>query len=129
MLFAIGCNAGDGNPELSKVTGQVTFQGNPAAGAVISFYSQQAAADATLIPQATVADDGSFELVTRDGVGAPPGEYKVTVVWYEPIPEGVNSEMYSPRDRLRNRYADPEKSGLTATITGEPTNLPPFELQ
>jgi hypothetical protein len=68
--------------------------------------------------------DGKFELRTfRPGDGAPAGEYKVTVSW-----SGPPSADGSATDRLRGRYATPEKTELTATVADAPNELQPFEL-
>lgn len=72
---------------LSAVSGKVVCNGQPAAGAVLSFHRQageppppQAAAN--LIPSAVVQNDGGFVVETHPlGYGAAPGKYAILVQW------------------------------------------------
>src|SRR5271166_1754342 len=74
---------------LSSVSGKLVCNGQPAAGAVLSFQRQsgEAAPDqasANLIPQAVVQADGSFTVETHPlGYGAAPGKYVILVSWPE----------------------------------------------
>ena len=60
--------------------------------------------------------------------GAPAGEFKVAVVWPEPPPPNFDG-IYEAKDRLRGRYASPQKSNLTARVEPGGGEIPPFELQ
>ena len=66
-----------------------------------------------------------------DVTGALAGEYIVTIIW----PEENTSTAISmeapppPPDRLKGRYADPEKSKLTAVIKSGPNKLEPFNIE
>ena len=64
---------------------------------------------------ATTSADGSFTLTTtREGDGALPGSYGVTIVWNKPAPDkklSLSSEGggAGTTDRLQGRYGDPRK--------------------
>ncbi len=76
-------------------------------------------------PTGTVDDAGTVRLSTfAQDDGAPAGEYKVTVEqWTTLRPDE------GPANRLPAKYAKPETSGLTATVSDRPTDLPTLELK
>src|SRR5437868_6272231 len=80
VAAACGRNAG---PALYPVKGTAFFDGKPAAGAVITFHPRPAGpGDPGALPHATVGPEGAFEITTFvKGDGAPPGRYRVTVIW------------------------------------------------
>ena len=129
LVICLVCSA-CGEPSYQEVpvypaAGQITVKGKPAYGAVVVFHPQ---GDVGMTkgnkPFAMVAEDGSFQATTYvTGDGAPAGDYIVTVVW----PEDPHARGPSP-DRLRGRYATPERSDLKATIGPEENNLPPWNL-
>src|SRR5262245_15325321 len=84
LVTAFGVRAywgGIDRPALAPLTGHVSFDGQPAAGATVIFHPLEAPADAPR-PTATVGTDGTFTLGTyQPGDGAPAGEYAVTVEW------------------------------------------------
>jgi hypothetical protein len=117
--------------EVYPVTGKVTVGGQPAEGAEVVFYgaTPDLQGPGTVAPAGTTDKDGVFQLRSYEpNDGAPAGKFNVTVFWPEPIPEGVDEEMYQPKDRLKQRYLNPEKSGLTAEVPVGGAELPPFEL-
>ncbi len=65
------------------VSGKVTYQGEPAAGAVVYFHRQmEPGSPSESIMYGIVEDDGSFQLTSDDlGNGARPGSYIVLVEW------------------------------------------------
>ena len=72
--FSAGC--GPSGPTLYPVSGSVTFNGQPAEGAVVVF--QPAAGGSGLTPSGMVGADGTFTLSTHPhGAGAPDGDYTV----------------------------------------------------
>jgi hypothetical protein len=77
-------------------------------------------------PRGKVGADGKFALTTYDGNdGAPAGEYKVTVeLWLS-----SGRDDAAPTNRLPIRYANPDTSGLTATVNAGATELQPFALK
>ncbi len=128
FIGANGCRETEG-VAVYPVRGIVLYRGEPAAGAKVVIYATDRDDPRIPFPTGVVQPDGSFQLTSYEANdGAPAGDYRVTVVWPEPIPAGVNAETYSPRDRLGGRYAEPEKSGLEATVTEGENVLEPFDL-
>jgi hypothetical protein len=112
------------------VRGQVFYRGTPAEGAKVVLYDTNRQDATTPFPTDVVQADGTFRLTSyEEGDGAPAGTYKATVIWLEPIPEGVNREMYSPADRLGGLYSNPERSPFEVTIVEGVNELEPFELK
>jgi hypothetical protein len=118
--------------QVYPASGQVTVNGQPAAGAQVAFYgaTPELTGPGTPAPAATTDENGEYRLRSYDPEdGAPAGEFKVTVVWPEPIPPNVDQEMYRPKDRLKGRYSHPDKSGLKMTVPEGGGELPPIELK
>ena len=85
-----------------------------------------------LRPRAKTDAQGKFVLWTYErGDGAPAGEYDVTVVWRGKLTgDDVHpDEADAGPDKLKGRYAEPAKSGLTATIASGKNELPAFQLK
>ncbi len=124
LLFS-GCNSRPAYQEADvfPVSGSVSVAGKPAAGVVVVFHPQS---DTGMTkgnkPYTTTGEDGTFQVTTyTTGDGAPAGEYIVTLIW------PVNPRGPSP-DRLKGRYAKPDKSTITATIQQGENTLPKWEL-
>jgi len=142
ILISIGC----ANPDArySMVEGTVTFNGEPVAGATVSF--QPVSPDGESASGMTNAS-GRFTLTSggaaRPGSGALPGDYRVTIIKREPPPPDPDYEAYErgdidynelqermrrrdalgsgapsalPRNVLPARFASPGTSGLDATV-------------
>jgi hypothetical protein len=75
LLLLIGCS-GSGEEGLYPVSGRVLHQGQPVAGAMISFVGEEGTRPATAVSQS----DGTYSLFTLDSPGAGPGKYTVVVV-------------------------------------------------
>ncbi len=131
--LVVGCGkTDDGRVPTYPTSGRVTVNGQPAVGAKITLFgaSDELLGPKMPAPYAIVGDDGDFSLTSfKPNDGAPAGEFNVAIIWHEEIPEGVDSEMYEPKDRLNGQYSDPEKSGLSATVPAQVNELPPFELE
>lgn len=111
------------------VQGTVLVQGEPAPGARVVFHSVDLTEPSTLTPHGRVQPDGSFQLTTYEsGDGAPSGEYAVTLFWPEPPKSPVDDPDSGP-DRLRGRYADPQKSTLRVQVSESDNQLEPFRLE
>jgi hypothetical protein len=132
VLAVFGCSkTEEGRMTVYPVSGRVTVNGQPAGGAIVVFYgaTPDLTGPGTPAPEGTTDAHGEFRLRSYDpDDGAPAGEFKVTVIWPEPIPPGADREMYQPKDRLQGRYSNPQKSNLTATVEEGGGELPPFEL-
>jgi hypothetical protein len=133
MPTLAGCDDSD-RVSVYPVSGKVLHRGRPAAGANVIFHATDpsAAASSVPIPRGTVQADGTFELSSyEESDGAPAGTYDVTVIW-PPDAADPNADPESAggeADRLRGRYANPNTSGLSATVLEAETQLEPFELQ
>jgi hypothetical protein len=113
-------------PSLYPVTGKVTVNGTPAAGATVIFQRQGADLMNEPTVMGVVRDDGSFGLVSgRYGEGATPGEYDVFVEWRHRA-ERARGPLGT--DRLKGHYADRNHPRLHALVKAEPTDLPLFDL-
>jgi len=87
----------------------VTFEGNPAAGAVVILHSASESAER---PRAKANAKGEFTLTTfANGDGVPAGDYTVTVEWKK-----ADDHPEQGVDLLPAVYADPKTSKLRATI-------------
>jgi hypothetical protein len=98
LVLAGGIAGCSGGPAVVKVTGIVTYQGNPLAGAKVSFVPTEEH-DGRRPPAVAVTDaEGRFALktnfdsVTRDG--AVPGEHVVTISKFVP-PNGMTEDAYA----------------------------------
>jgi hypothetical protein len=116
--------------------GKVTFQGEACSDARISFSpagnggNQRAASGVT-------DSSGMFKMTTlqpNDGVF--PGEYTVTITKYEflkterkPLKENEESSPLTQENKLPEKYADTQNSGLVITVTESGKKDVLFELQ
>jgi len=123
----IGCKPGVNRPATAPVTGTVTLNGSPIAGATVSFQ----AVDGSRSSVAITDESGRYELTTFvRGDGAVPGEYKVAVTKFtqaivEPVPgakyEPPSGPIPDPKNQLPAKYANADNSGLKVTVTSEST--------
>jgi predicted small lipoprotein YifL len=126
VALSVAASAGCGSkgPVLVPVTGKVVVNGKPAEHAVVVLHP--VSPNDLPKPRGTVGADGSFTLTTHTtGDGAPPGEYRVTV---EQWLAGTKADD-PPSSRLPPKYAKPETSGLTATVTDAATELKTIEIK
>ena len=105
-LSVWGC--APGYPNTAPVQGRVTLDGKPLVGAEIRFVSSEGRA-----ATGQVERDGMYRLMTfQPDDGAVPGAYRVVV--QSPQVAGPMGEV--PLMAIPEHYADPETSGLTATV-------------
>jgi len=120
-LLAAGCaKSGD---TLVPVSGHVTVDGKPAAGAAVVFHPADGNPNGTH-PVGQVDADGNFQLTTiRSGDGAAPGEYRVTLTWYVSPPgkRVVEGEESPVRNLIPDKYARADWTPLTATVRSDGT--------
>jgi hypothetical protein len=137
-----GC--GSRNPlGVVKVTGTVTVESQPLAGALITFLPKTEGEG--LAASATTDSNGMYSLTTQgagDIMGAVPGEYGVTVVKNESVPvhSGDNDvpaeerkivDSYALPKVIRHlpaKYEAPSSSGLSALVEKKGKNIFHFEL-
>lgn len=91
-IVACGCSGGD-TPDLGKVTGKVTLDGKPVAGANIQFYPTEGGRASSAVSD----DSGQYELTYKgDLKGAKVGPHVVSVTTAM-SPEGEpGDENYKP---------------------------------
>lgn len=107
------------------VTGKVTFNNQPAAGAMVVFHPLDKKDDRA-VPRGKVEKDGTFKLSTYDADdGAPSGKYKVTIDWRKSNPLDPNDNGVS---LVAAKYTRPDTTPLEVEITPETTELKPFEI-
>lgn len=142
LLLCVGCGGGsEGRLPTSPVTGTVSVDGKPIAGAAITFHPVEE--EGTRPAFATTNDDGEFSLTTYDdGDGAVPGEYEISITKKSLKPE-VKVEQLTPSGpdnpgggdmyakmmvgnrresaakdsgTIPGKYQDPKTSGLKRTV-------------
>lgn len=124
-----GCGSTASGPATIPVTGEVTLNGQPVAGADVAFMPKVEGA-ASAPAQAITGDTGRFEVVslfdqgrtTRSGML--PGAYSVSVTQLEQ----PSSSARPPRNLLSEKYASPASSGLSAEVDARGENHFKFEL-
>jgi hypothetical protein len=143
-LLSAGCG-GSAHPDVVPVSGTVTFQGQPLAGAQVVFHNDKS-------PRAASGEtdaQGKFKLTSFEpGDGATIGEYRVSVSKIQGSAELSSASAQDPsaaysqgmnaaasgdmsslqKHELPTMYANPETSGLTATVTADGGNEFTFDL-
>jgi mannose-6-phosphate isomerase-like protein (cupin superfamily) len=102
---------------LAKVTGTVTLNGKPLAGAAVKLVGENGR-----IATGVTEEDGRYTMTsdkTNDGVA--PGRYRVTIS----APAREKSDQ--PRNAIPAKYASPDVSGLMVEVA-EGSNVFDFEL-
>lgn len=86
-----------------RVSGKVTFRGEPAEGVRVIFVAHQPIEERHFNCEVYTGADGSFQCTTyQEGDGLPAGDYNVWMVW----PEEPNDDDRSLEvDRLEGRYS------------------------
>jgi len=133
IAAAGGCQPGAAGPRTVPVAGVVTFRGEPAAGATVSFQPTSPGRSAAGITDAS----GRYQLTTTArNDGAVPGDYKVVIVKFPQTNTGTGpDEEYrpaapsQPRNELPEKYAAAETSGLAVTVSAGSPNVCDFQLQ
>jgi hypothetical protein len=112
--------------QVAAVRGAVTFEGTPTPGAEVVFTPlNKSGKRGASAARGRVEADGGFRLTSFKAFdGAEPGEYRVTVTWRGP----ADAEGKFGPNRLPARYADRERSGLSATVTAGGPNEFQFAL-
>lgn len=126
LLPLLGCGGGDNRKPTYAVAGKVAdASGRPLANADVVFHPVDDGGDGTLRPYGRTDETGTFRLTTYDGNdGAPAGQYRVSVQQWKTV-----SADGGPTNQLPSKYANPDQSGLTATVNPGPTDLRPFQIR
>ena len=151
LLALAGCGGGGGLEGVVDAGGTVTLDGQPVAGATVSFAPEGTGRHAT----ALTGVNGKFELTTvHPGDGAIPGRYKITVSKItqpvdnslpatqeegmrrikEQLQKGGEAAVLKqakekPKNELPTKYSAAETSGLAAEIQSGRGNDIPLELK
>lgn len=132
MVSVAACNSPAKGPQTYSVTGKVTLDGQPVAGADIAFLPSTSSPDA--VPAQAVTDDtGRFEVVSLfdqgriSQAGMTAGIYGVQITQLKRPPPSAGMSQ-PPSNMLPQKYASPATSGLTATVVPDEKNEFVFEL-
>ena len=112
LCFHTGCRQGE---VLGEVTGSLTYQGKPVAGAIVIFRNEAKGVHMTT----TVDDAGEFRVSMAKGYGLPLGEYQVFVsapVQDAPIGPAVAPPLAYDLSQIPKKYRSPETSGVLLTV-------------
>jgi hypothetical protein len=136
-----GCGGDPDLPKLGKVSGTVTYKGQPVTKGLVTFVpAGGAGAQTGQSATGEIQEDGSFTLSTfEDGDGAVLGEHIVAVQSREQDPalEGQGMPIPDARGRLKTkppkhlvpeRYGTPGKSPLRQTVV-EGSNTVKLDLE
>jgi len=130
VMGCMGCS-GDEGPAVPvfPTTGRVVFEGQPAAGAFLTFHPTNSSGpgDSDPRPTATAGADGAFSLTTatKDD-GAPAGEYAVTVRWHRPIKR--DGELVAGPNVIPKRFGRVETTPLRVTVRETTNALEPLQI-
>jgi hypothetical protein len=130
MLLSVGCSRhyedkfSRARPPVFKTTGRVTWNGEPAAGALVTLQSQSH----NLSASGKTDSKGQFTLTTwRTDDGAVAGEHAVSiesVVIAGYTADGLPVEV----NVMPPSYQNPKTSGLNATVNTSGPNVLSFEV-
>lgn len=143
-VSVFGCSGDTGRPKMAPVSGQVTFQGKPVEGAIVSFSAE----GSPRVASGTTDANGRYKLTTFDtNDGAPVGDHAVTIAKqkksagptqeinldnpgdaYTKQMNAAASGEASGEHELPAKYADPKESGLRRTVTEQGPNEFTFAL-
>ena len=141
LIFVGGCGS-DAIPVV-KVSGSVTYRGEPLADALVTFHPTAAGGRAAA---GMSKEDGSFQLMTQGACinGCLPGSYGVTISktilvdrqgnpivfsTEEPPPGSPTGQRPESRSILPAKYENVATSGLTAVVHPKKNNPFVFDLQ
>jgi hypothetical protein len=110
------------------VTGTVTYKGEPAKYAILTFIPVSEDPK-EFICQTRANEDGQFELHAHQPADrTKPVDYKVTISWKIPAnPNDRNDPLYGP-EKLPPKFQDPENSGVQCELVAGMTEIDPIDL-
>ena len=104
-LLLAGCRESTDRIQTFPARGQVLWEGQPLAGALVVLHPQSTSAPAPLPARAETDAQGNFILGTYDSEdGVPAGDYVITVHWHQLAQDGRRLRVgpMPPLDRLRD---------------------------
>ncbi len=130
VALVVGCSRNledkwsKSRPPVFKTTGTVTWNGAPAAGAVVTLHSDSH----NLAASGKTDDMGKFALTTwRQGDGAVAGSHKVTIsTWIVTGYDGEGTPIETPV--MPAKYENPDTSKLTAEVKDRGLNVLSFDV-
>ncbi|MDR1957675.1 MAG: Ig-like domain-containing protein [Planctomycetaceae bacterium] len=138
LLLLTGCNKSK-VIKTDVVTGRVTLDGTPFAGATVNFTPKESTGNPAY---AMTGEDGTYKLQTLLGdvdAGTTPGEYIVTIFKTDNQPSGQKIpdpdhpgqmlDVMKPKEALPMIYKDPKKTPFSATVIAEQANVFDFDLK
>jgi len=130
VLSGAGCSQ---KVTLNSVTGKVLYQGEPLAGALVSFHPEGSTSANITPPTGYTKPDGTFSVLTGETEGASAGKYAVTVICSVPVKTKVEGLSFGgegeTEDSLKGAYANRNASQIKVTIKDGPNQLEPFDLK
>ena len=122
LLFSLGCARNDWHAQLVPAAGSIRINGEVPVYLVVKLHPVDGQVDSReSCPWGIVDDAGRYILSTyKRGDGAPPGEYRVTLVW--PVEPGALV------DRLKDAYQTPDKAVTTVLVTPDSSEIPMIQL-
>lgn len=108
-----GCYSGE---ELGRVTGRVTFQGQPVTKGIVVFVHQERKGIGMTAP---LREDGTFEVEMANGFGLPLGKYAVAISPpYQDHPIGAITEAPKADEHanIPQRYREPTTSPVVLEV-------------
>jgi uncharacterized protein YcfL len=138
-IVVTGCSSSD-RPPTYPVTGTVTSQGKPIAGAAVTFVPTGTDGEAA---SALTDSEGKYALTTWEaGDGARPGQYRVKVSKQEQVAVDPSKMVKNlsieeeqkiyventtppppPKSLIPSKYENDQTSGLTHTVEEKPTTF------
>jgi hypothetical protein len=143
LSMLVGCGAGGPKvPKTVAVSGKITYQDKPLAGAEIGFVSNLDNKD-VLAARGVSNDSGEFTLSTyidpqHEVSGATPGDFVVTVTKIEKMDQQKMMEQFSTgnpamegafKKLVPPKYTDAKDSPLKASVTVGGANRFEFKLE
>jgi hypothetical protein len=127
LMGSVGCSRDD---RTYPAEFQVLSQKQPATGATVVLHPVGNADPAAPRPTGKVDEAGVVKLSTfGENDGAPPGDYVVTVVWYDVTSTPEQAVAIKGGDKLKGKYRRPDgPAAPRVTIQKQPNQLPPLEL-
>jgi hypothetical protein len=136
ILLVALCCASCSKSGYNPVRGKVLHQNVPIEGVVVTLHpkSKSVLRD---VPFGVTGEDGTFELTTGKGEGAPEGEYVVTFYCPQDVEDKPGKKAKSKgmrmqreqEDRFKGAYASEAKSSFKVTVKNGKNELEPFNLK
>jgi hypothetical protein len=127
LLVAPGCSKGPDRIPVYPTEGQVLWEGQPLAGALVVLHPKGSPDGKGVPARAQTDKEGRFRISTYDTAdGAPAGEYAVTVQYY-PLEQHGESYIAGP-NIVPPKYADPKATELAVRVVEGTNTLSPWKL-